>query len=181
MKYVLVLLSLYSFVFGFTKSDVYKAYKQKDFKRACYISTKIYLNYRDDDDFLTLFANSCLQDDNINRMAFPAMLLLRSPEARSNSIYFLTILYQKKLLYKAMIDGFDVSQFKFPTTNYILSKIFVKYSQKKYKKIANTLIFDDDNDKHIKYKLNVIKDKGVYKMILGTYKDGVLIKKRAYW
>ncbi len=181
MKYLLIIVFFTVSLFSFQKADVYKAYKKHQYQRACYMSAKIYLQNKKDDNFLTVFANSCLQIDNINRMAFPAMLLIRNPVARSNAIYFLTILYQKKLLYKSLIDGFDISGFKFPTTNYILSKIFVKYCQKKYKKSGNTYIFKDDGDKNITYKLKLIKDKDIYKMVLDTYKNNILIKNRIYW
>jgi len=182
MKYIFICLMLITtYSFSIQRSDVYKAYQNKHYKTACTLAAKIYLYHKKDNDFLTVFANSCLKADNINRMAFPAMLLIRDSGARSNSIYFLTILYQKKLLYKSLIDGFDVSKYNFPTTDYILSKIFVKYSKKDYKKLANTYIFTDDKDKDVTYKMNVIKDKGVYKIVLKTFKKSVLVKKRVYW
>ncbi len=181
MRYIILMTLLFSYSFSITKSDIYKAYKEKKYKKACFESTKIYLFNKKDNDFLTVFANSCLKVDNINRMAFPAMLLIRNSGARSNSVYFLTILYQKKLLYKSLIDGFDVSKFKFPTTNYILSKIFVMYADKAYTKVGNTYIFKNKKNKDIKYKLYIIKEKGVYKMILKTFKNNNLVKTRIYW
>ncbi len=181
MKYIFLCLMIVTYSFSIQKSDIYKNYKNKNYKTACILAAKIYLYNKTDNDFLTVFANSCLKVDNINRMAFPAMLLMRNSGARSNSIYFLTILYQKKLLYKSLIDGFDVSKYNFPTTDYILSKIFVKYSKKDYQKLANIYIFTDDKDKDITYKMNVIKDKGVYKIVLKTFKKNVLLKKRIYW
>ncbi len=171
----------FTFLFGFDRSDVYRAYKNKKYKEACTLAAKIYLYYKKDNDFLTIFADSCLKVDNINRMTFPAMLLIRDAAARSNSIYFLTILYQKKLLYKSLIDGFDVSKYKFPTTNYVLSKIFVKYAKKEYKKFRDIYIFQDDKDKHKKYEMSLIKDKGVFKIVLKTFLNNSLQKTRIYW
>ncbi len=168
-------------VFAITKDDVYMAYQKKQYQTACTLAAKIYLDNKQDNDFLTIFANACLQVDNINRMAFPAMLLIRDPGARSNSVYFLTILYQKKLLYKSLIDGFDVSKYKFPTTNYILSKLFVKYAAKKYKKFGNIYIFQDDKTDDKKYEMSLIKDKGVYKIVLKTFLKDKLVKTRIYW
>ncbi len=178
MRYIILITLLFSYSFSITKSDIYKEYQLKKYKEACFEAARIYLYNKKDNNFLTVFANSCLKVDNINRMAFPAMLLIRNPGARSNSIYFLTILYQKKLLYKSLIDNFDISKFKFPTTNYILSKIFVMYVNKNYIKIGNTYIF---KDKGKKYKLYIVKEKGIYKMILKTFKNKNLIKTRIYW
>ena len=181
MRFILIILSINIFVFGIDKIDVYNAYKQKDYKDACILGAKIYLQHKKDNNFLTIFADACLKVDNINRMAIPAMLLIRDSVARSNAIYFLTILYQKKLLYKALIDGYDVSKYKFPTTNYILSKIFVKYSKKDYKKNKNIYIFKDDVNKNIKYKMSLIEDRGLYKIVLKTFLNNTLQKTRIYW
>ncbi len=181
MRAFLAVLMVATFAFGIDKSDVYEAYKQERYNDACYLGAKTYLNYRDDNDFLTMFADACLKVDNINRMAFPAMLLVRDKSARSNSVYFLTILYQKKLLYKSLIDGFDVSKYKFPTTNYILSKIFVKYAKKEYKKFGDIYIFKDDLDKTKKYEMSLIKDKEVFKIVLKTYINDTLERTRIYW
>jgi len=181
MRFFLVIMMLWTFVFGVQVSDVYKAYKDKKYANACILGAKIYLYHKKDSDFLTMFANACLKVDNINRMAFPAMLLIGDKAARSNSIYFLTILYQKKLLYKSLIDGFDVSRYKFPTTNYILSKIFVKYAKKDYKKVKDIYIFSDDNNKSIKYEMSLIKDGEVFKIILKTFLNNTLQKTRIYW
>ena len=181
MKYFLTIIISTTFLFGIQKSDVYKAYKNKQYNDACILGAKIYLQHKKDNNFLTIFADACLKVDNINRMAIPAMLLVRDSTARSNSIYFLTILYQKKLLYKSLIDGFDVSRYTFPTTDYILSKIFVKYSKKDYKKIDNIYIFKDDKNSNITYKMNTMKENGVFKIVLKTYLKNSLQKTRIYW
>jgi len=181
MRYFFIIIVSFTFLFGFSRNDVYRAYKDKKYKEACVLAAKIYLNHKKDNDFLTIFADSCLKVDSINRMAFPAMLLIRDVAARSNSIYFLTILYQKKLLYKSLIDGFDVSKYKFPTTNYVLSKIFVKYAKKEYKKFGDIYIFQDDKDKHKKYEMSLIKDEGVFKIVLKTFLNNNLQKTRIYW
>ena len=181
MRVFLIILSITLYAFGINKSDVYKAYKQKQYKEVCYMGAKIYLYNKRDSDFLTMFADACLKVDNINRMTFPAMLLIRDAAARSNSIYFLTILYQKKLLYKSLIDGLDISKYKLPTTNYILSKIFVKYAKKDYKKFRDIYIFKDDADINKRYEMSLIKEKGVYKIILKTFLKNTLQKTRIYW
>ena len=181
MRAFLMMLSITIFAFGIDKSDVYRAYKQKRYREACTLGAKIYLYNKKDNYFLTMFADACLKVDNINRMVFPAMLLIRDAAARSNSVYFLTILYQKKLLYKSLIDGFDVSNYKFPTTNYILSKIFVKYAKKDYKKFRDVYIFKDDTDINKKYEMSLIKDRGVYKIVLKTFLNNNLQKTRFYW
>ncbi len=181
MRIFMGIILVFSLLFAIDKNDVYKAYKNKNYAKACTLAAKIYLHKKKDSDFLTIFADSCLKADNINRMAFPAMLLFRNPEARSNSIYFLTILYQKKLLYKSLIDGFDVSKFIFPTTNYILSKVFVKYAKKEYKRFGDIYIFKDNSDNHKRYEMSLIKDKGIYKIVLKTFVDNKLQRTRIYW
>ncbi len=181
MKYFLNMMLFTTLLFAIQKSDVYKAYKNKQYNDACILGAKIYLQHKKDNNFLTIFADACLKVDNINRMAIPAMLLVRDPTARSNSIYFLTILYQKKLLYKSLIDGFDVSRYIFPTTDYILSKIFVKYAKKDYKKVDNVYIFKDDKNSDIIYEMSTVEKNGIYKIVLKTYLKNSLQKTRVYW
>ena len=107
-----------------------------------------------------------------------ASLLGKKASDRKNSVYFLTILYQKKLLLNSILDKADISFVKLPKTNYILSDIFIKYVKKDFTKRKNVYLFKDDEDPKITYKLSVQKMDGENKLFLKTFKGKILIKTR---
>jgi len=160
---------------------MYNLYQDSKFSEACDVGLReISKNYKNED-YISLYAFSCLKADYIDRLNLPIIKLKHSPEARSNASYFSIILMQKKLLYHSLVDGYNLTSFNFPSTDHILSKIFDLYSEVK-KHDANTpYIFQDKNDKLLKYKLYLLKDKGLSKIIIEEIYNNKIIKKHKYW
>jgi hypothetical protein len=156
-------------------------FQNKIYKEVCSIGTKNFNNYRDDEEYISLYAFSCLYSDQIDRLAIPIILLRNSKESRANASYFSTILMQKKLLYHSLMDGYDISNLNLATTDYILSKVFDLYVKiGKYEK-RQFYIFHDKESPKVTYKLYLQKTLKTTKMIIEEYYDNILVKKHIYW
>lgn len=180
-KIYILFFIFYSISHAYTIEDLNKLYKNKNFTKACTISGGLYIKYKNREEFLNIFANSCLKSDMINRMILPIIKLYKTKQARENAAYFSTILYEKKMLYYALCDDIDISYMNLPKTGYILSKIFDKFVEGKYDKKDGAYWFSDSKNIDIKYKLSIEMDNNIKKMYLRTYKDSKLIKERIYW
>lgn len=136
------------------KEDIVKLYKNKDYRKACLKAGDLYQQYKDDEDFLSMYANACLEEDMINRTILPIVKLYKTPESRENAAYFATILYQKKLLYHALVDDVDISYINLPKTKYILSIIFNKFVSGDYNYKNGAYWFTDDSNSELTYSLS---------------------------
>lgn len=163
------------------KEDLIKLYKNNEFRKVCIKSGDLYQKFKDDEDFLSMYAKSCLNEDMINRTLLPMIKLHKSQESRENSAYFATILFQKKLLYHALVDDIDISYVNLPKTKYILSIIFNKFVSGDYNYKNSVYWFKDDNNNELTYSLSAETHQKVKKIFLRTYKNDVLDKVRTYW
>jgi hypothetical protein len=69
-----------------------------------------------------------------------------------------------------------------PSTDYVLSKVFDLYTKhKKDTKEESFYIFEDEKDNMLKYKLYLLKDDKVDKMIIEEFHDSLSVKKHIYW
>jgi len=180
MKLILILLIFFSTLFAGLDSDtkkIHKMYKANNFKKACKFGTNKINKYRKNETFISLYAFSCLKDDQIDKLASAAAFLKQSPEARSNSVFFSTILLQKKLLLHVMLDGFIMTPLKLPSTNHILSKVFDSFMRENTDKIKEEYTFVDAKNSNETYKL-FTKDK---KVIIEHYLNNNLLKTHKYW
>lgn len=180
-KYFIFFLLITNFLYATTKEDIFKSYEQKDYRDACLKAGDLYQEYKSDEDFLTIFAHSCLEVDMINRTILPIVKLYNSEKARENAAYFATILYQKKLLYYALVDDVDISYINLPKTKYILSIIFNKFVSRDYDFRNGAYWFTDDSDKELTYKLSAEEHQKINKLFLRTYKANEVIQVRTYW
>ncbi|MEA1982033.1 MAG: hypothetical protein U9N39_00700 [Campylobacterota bacterium] len=180
MKIVLILfltLSLYADI----KQKMFNLYQNKKFEEVCSMGFDNFKRNNKDEEFISLYAFSCLNSDYIDRLAVPAALLKVSKESRANSAYFAVILMQKKLLYHALLDNYDLSEFNLPTTDYVLSKVFDLYSKiGKHDKRQFYLLEDPDDDK-LTYKLYISRDYKLDKIIIEEFYDTITIKRHVYW
>jgi len=180
MKIILALiisLSLYADI----KQSMFNLYQNKKYEKVCSIGFDNFKKYRKDEEFVSLYAFSCLNSDYIDRLAIPTAILKFSEESRANSAYFSVILMQKKLLYHALIDEYDLSSLNLPTTDYILSKVFDLYVKLgKHQKRAFYL-FEDENDKKLTYKLYIQKDTKLSKIVIEEFYDTIALKRHVYW
>jgi hypothetical protein len=163
------------------KQKMYKLYQDEQYDRVCTMGFDYFKKHKQDEQFVSLYAFSCLKSDYIDRLALPIATLKFSKEARANAAYFSVILMQKKLLYHALLDGYDLSSFKLPSTNYVLSKVFDLYTKlPKHNKKAFYLFKDPENSKLI-YKLFVTKEYNINKMVIEEFYDTIKIKRHIYW
>lgn len=182
LRHLILLFCIMSYSHALTIETIRGWYKEGDYQKICSNSVgAIYPEHRDNEEFLNMYAHACLENDMINRMSIPIIKLIDTPQTRANAVYYATVLYQKKLLYHALIDGIDISHISLPKTHYILSIIFDKFVKKEYTQEDEMLIFKD-NDPDTFHKLYLSKnEENIYKMVLKTYKHGKIVKTRTYW
>ncbi len=180
-KICLIFILLTTFLNAIDKNDIIKYYKNKDYRKACVKAGDLYQKYKSDEEFLNIYAHSCLEEDMINRTILPIVKLYKTPESRENAAYYATILYQKKLLYHALIDDVDISYINLPKTKYILSIIFNKFVGGDYNYKNGAYWFNDDENSELTYKLSIETHQKAKKIFLRTYKNGKITKVRTYW
>ena len=88
---------------------------------------------------------------------------------------------QKKLLYHSLVDGYNLSKLKLPSTDYILSKVFDLYSELGEHEARTLYIFTDKKNPRVSYKLYVINDEQLSKMVIEEYFDTISIQRHVYW
>ncbi len=172
-----IIISLYADI----KQKMLNQYQNKQYKEACNLGFNNFGEYSKDEEYISLYAFSCLNADYIDRLSVPIAKLKFSQESRSNAAYFSIILMQKKLLYHAMLDNYDISSLNMPTTNHVLSKVFDLYSKVKKDEHKDLYIFEDENDNQLKYKLYLLKDDKIDKMVIEEFYNSISIKKHIYW
>jgi len=180
MKIVLILfltITLYADI----KRDMFNLYQNKKYEDVCSMGFDHFKQNKKDEEYVSLYAFSCLNSDYIDRLAIPTAVLKFSKEARANSAYFSVILMQKKLLYHALLDNYDLSAYNLPTTDYVLSKVFDLYSQIGKHEPRAFYLFEDPNDPKITYKLYLSREYRLTKMVIEEYYDTINVKRHIYW
>jgi hypothetical protein len=180
IKIILPFFLIFS-LYGDIKEDMFNLFQNKKFEEVCNMGFANFGKYKQDEDFLSLYAFGCLESDYIDRLSLPMSLLKFSKEARANAAYFSVIFMQKKLLYRALIDNYELYNYKLPTTDYVLSKVFDYYVKLGKHEPRNFYLFDDKEIPEISYKLYLVKEQVPYKMVIEEYYDNILIKKHIYW
>ncbi|HET55949.1 MAG TPA: hypothetical protein ENN33_12150 [Ignavibacteria bacterium] len=180
MKFLLILyLGFLSAQASVSLDTIRQWYVQGKYEKVCsYEVAAIYNTYINNEEFVNMYGHACVETDMISRTVNPINRLIRSPQARANAVYFTTVLYQKKLLYHAFIDNVDISYMRLPRTEHILSIIFDLYVTGNFTKEGDAYIFKDNELTH---RLHVEVSNGINKLIVRSYKDGKIIKTRAYW
>ncbi len=151
----------------FAKPNLLTDFKNQQYTNLCTIKN---INQLKDEKSLSLIGISCVRTDRLYLLPFIIRKLKRTKIGRLNSIYLLTILMQKKLLYSYFFDNLNLNNFDLPDTDYIISHVFYKVKKNDFKKDKDIYI--------IKYTDEVIK---VYKrgdkLFMDEYKDNKLIKR----
>jgi hypothetical protein len=180
MRILLILLFSLS-LFADIKQSMLSLYQNKKYEDVCSIGFDNFKRYKKDEEFVSLYAFACLKSDYIDRLAIPVAMLKFSPESRANSAYFSVILMQKKLLYHALVDNYDLSSLNLPTTDYILSKVFDFYAKLGVHEARNFYLFEDEKDKKLTYKLYLAKDSKLNKIVIEEFYDTITVKRHVYW
>ncbi|MBN2815670.1 MAG: hypothetical protein JXQ67_03250 [Campylobacterales bacterium] len=174
---LLVTLSLYANI----KQEMFTLYQNNKYEDACNIGFDNFKKHKHDEEFVSLYAFSCLKSDYIDRLSIPTAILKFSKEARANAAYFSVILMQKKLLYHALIDNYNLSIYELPRTDYVLSRVFDLYAKLGEHDARAFYLFEDPNDSKITYKLYLSSDSKVTKMIIEEFYDTIAVKRHIYW
>ncbi len=164
-----------------TKQNMFNLYQNSKYEKVCQIGFDNFKKNKRDEEFVSLYAFSCLNSDYIDRLAVPTAVLKFSKEARANSAYFSVILMQKKLLYHALVDNYDLSEFALPTTDYVLSRVFDLYSKIGKHEPRAFYLFDDPNDSKLTYKLYLVREYKLNKIVIEEFYDTITIKRHVYW
>lgn len=180
MKIILTLLLVLN-LYADIKQDMFNLYQNQKYEDVCSIGFDNFNTNNKDEEFISLYAFACLKSDYIDRLAIPIAMLKFSKESRSNSAYFSVILMQKKLLYHALQDNYDLSTLKLPTTDYVLSKVFDLYSKLEKHQPRAFYLLEDETDKKLTYKLYLSKDEKLNKMVIEEFYDTITIKRHVYW
>ncbi len=88
---------------------------------------------------------------------------------------------QKKLLYHALIDHYDISMLNLPTTEHVLSKVFNYYAKGTNNQQANVFNYTDHENKNITYKLYIETHPHIKKMVIEVFHDKILSTRHLYW
>ena len=157
------------FVVVFLNATIIDDYKKGFYENICNFNN--IQKYIKNEKILSLVGISCVRSDRLFLLPLIYRNLKKTKKARINSIYFQTIYMQKRLLYSYFFDNLDLKNFDLPLTDYILSIVFDKIKNKKFKK-ENGIYVIKLNDKILK----LYKEKD--KLILETFKKNKLIKRQ---
>ncbi len=180
MKIFIALLLAFS-LHADAKKELLHLFQNKQYEEACNFGFKNFSDNSKDEEYVSLYSFSCLNIDYIDRLSVAITTLKYSKEGRANASYFSTILLQKKLLYHAMLDDYDITSLNLPKTDYVLSKVFDFYTKKTDSEKKEYYIFEDENDAALKYKLYILKDGKIDKVVIEEFYNSVSIKKHIYW
>jgi len=175
VKTVVLLFLLSNFLFADLKTQLYDMYKKRDYNQVCELGVNGINQYQNDEDYISVYAFSCLYSDNIDQIAVPITLLYRSKESRNNAAYLSTILMQKKLLLSSLVDKAKLSTYKLPSTDFLLSKVFDLYAESNFSKT-----FNDPINSRISYTLDITKTDTKNIIIIEEYYDRILTNRHLY-
>jgi len=132
-----------------------------------------------DSGLANLYASACLKVDKINELAIPIVMLYKTKQERENALIYATILYQKKMLYYAIVDQQDISDVRSPRVDYVLSYIFDKFVRKDF-------TLEDEKHKFdlatgVVAKVYAKNEENIDKMVVEIFKDNKLVSTKTYW
>jgi len=183
MKLILFFLMTTHLLFSSNLSNLYKLYEKQSYNKACDYGYKYLFKNRNisNEKYLTLYGLSCLETDKIERISLPMVHLTSTKDARANASYFGTILLQKQLLLQALVDKKEIYDLHLPKTNFVLSKIFYLFMQKKYTLKNEVYRFQDETKESMSYQLYIKRDKkDRVSMIIDVYQNDKFTKRYNY-
>jgi len=155
----------------FLNASIINDYLNKEYNKIC--SYKNIFKFRRNEKILSVIGESCVKTDNLYLLPYIIRNLKYTKIGRRNSIYFLIIYNEKKLLYSYLFDNMDINDFNFPYTQNILSDVFMALKNGNYEKKKDFYIIKKDNYIIKMYKKND-------RMIIEKYKNNKLIKRHWY-
>ncbi len=149
-------------------------FKNKDYLKCCRLGSRIYYKYSSN--FASMVGIACAKTDNINILGDIIKRLYKTKFDRTNASYFVTLIFEKKLLYQFVLDKINLKNLSLPKTKHILSRVFEKISSGNYKYIDGKIAIQDKEYKYIIW-LTTGKKRV---MVIDEYKNGILIKRHRY-
>lgn len=179
--FLMITLLLATALFADDKARLYKLYNKGSYEKVCNQGFKLFRKNRYDEAFISLYAYSCLNSDYLDRLATPIVMLKYSKDARANAAYLASILMKKKLLYHALLDGYDVSGVVLPASSYILSKVFDLFTKNRTKPSDGIYALNDPADPKTSYQLYLDRSEKVAKIVIEEYYNNILKQRHIYW
>ena len=140
MKKIIISLLAPLFIFA----NIIDDFKAGKYDKLCTYET--YSKYSYDMKSLSIIGLACLKEDKLLLLLPISYWLRKNKLSRKNSIYFLTIVLQKRLLYSYFFDeSKDIFYFSFPKTNYFLSDVFNAIKNRQYVVKNNIYIIHTGN------------------------------------
>jgi len=171
-KILLLIISI-SVMFGF---DFKKEYENGNFKKICKYGATHFQKIKNNEDILSLVGFSCVKSDYFIYLPIIINQLKYSKKARSNSIYFSLLFFDKKLLQSYMLDNLDLSFYRLPLIEHPVSIVVNGIIFKKFKKDKDGVIQIEHKDKIYK----VYSDQKSKKVFITIFdKNGILL--RTHW
>ena len=175
----LLLVSLSISLLADPKQQLFNLYQQGNYLQTCNFGLKNFSSYTNDEAYVSLYAFSCLKADLVDRLAAPIMTLNQTKEARANTAYFSVIVMQKKLLMQALYDNKPIKYLTFPTSSYLLSKVFDLYL--KNPQLTQFIKeYQDPSDSRMSYKLYAAESNGRKSIAIDEYYDKILTHHHVY-
>jgi len=168
MKKLLLILPIFIFAF-----NIKQEYFSHNYQSVC----KYGMNHfqKHNENLLSFIGYSCIKSDNLFYLPTIINNLKYTKEGRKNSIYFATLLLEKKLLLSYILDNTDISYFRFPLLDHPISIVITNIINKNYK--------TENNIFTVNYKNKVYKvygEKNSSKVFINVYQDNNLIETHWY-
>ena len=151
MKQKLLLFLIPIFLFSF---DFKTEYVNHNYNKICKYGMKHIQSIKKNENLLSLVGFSCVKDDSFIYLPTVMVLLKKTKKARENSVYFSILFMEKKLLISKIIDGLDISYYRFPLINHPLSIVVNSLIQENYKENDGKIIIQKSGKKYEVYKTN---------------------------
>lgn len=179
MKFLLSFILIFSTLYAVDEYDVKNWNDIGQYNRVCSDGVRELFIKTQNVSIANIYANACLKMDKVNELIIPMVMLYKTKDGRENSALYSTILFQKKMLYLALVDNVDISYIVAPKVNYILSILFDKFVSKDYIKSGDTYKFILDESHRCDL---FVEDKdGIKQMVVAIYKDGKIVSIKKFW
>lgn len=180
MKFLFVCFLFFSYyLHANVNQKLFELYQKGMYSEACTFGYTYFAQNEQNEPFISLVGFSCLKADQIDRLSPVMSVLSQTQDARSNSAYFALIVMQKKLLMRALYDNQPIQNLKFPTSSYILSKVFDLFVQNPKKGDIIKEYLDPNNSRQ-SYKLYTVETNGKKSIAIDEYYDKILTNHHVY-
>lgn len=160
-------------------NSMVQLYQKGAYSDVCALGTQYFKQIQFSEDYVSLYALSCLKVDQVDRLNTPIKTLNQGAEARTNASYFALLVLQKKLLLQALYDNYPLKSLKLPTSSHLLSKVFDLYCKNPQSGNMVKEYTDPLNPKQT-YSLYAIQIGGYKTFAIDEYYDRILSSHHIY-